>query len=204
LELVEVIEDAAVSAAKLPLDKRPGGARLLKTLEEDESIAHVVGLKLDRLFRRTEDCLNTVRVWDGLGVSLRLIDLGGQELNTGSPIGRLFLTIMVALSEWEAAIITERIVTVISEKKRNGEPLGTAPYGKRWVPKGPDNAKGYLENVPEEQEAMRLILRHRANGLTVRAIAKRLNEAGLAARGKAWHPTTIARIIKRGREEATQ
>ncbi len=39
------------------------------------------------------------------------------------------------------------------------------------------------------------ILRLREQGLSIRAIADTLNEKGLPARGKRWHPTTVARIL---------
>ncbi len=52
-----------------------------------------------------------------------------------------------------------------------------------------------MVKVPEEQRILTRILRLREQGLSIRAIADTLNEKGLPARGKRWHPTTVARIL---------
>ena len=50
LSVVGIIRDEGVSAFK-HLDKRPGGAELLRLVSRGEAV-HVVALKLDRLFRQ--------------------------------------------------------------------------------------------------------------------------------------------------------
>jgi hypothetical protein len=42
-----------------------------------------------------------------------------------------------------------------------------------------------------------LIPTYRAEGISIRAIADRFNREGRKARGQQWHPTTVARILKR-------
>ena len=42
-----------------------------------------------------------------------------------------------------------------------------------------------------------MVRKLRAEGISVRAIAEQLNAEGVAARGDKWHPTTIARLLKR-------
>jgi len=77
LELVELVHDAGVSGVK-SLESRQGGARLLAMLAAG-SAWHVVGLKLDRLFRDTVDALGTAKAWDVSGIGLHLVDHGGQS-----------------------------------------------------------------------------------------------------------------------------
>lgn len=55
----------------------------------------------------------------------------------------------------------------------------------------------HLEEDEEEQRALAVIDRLRASGMSIRAIAEALNDRAVPARGKRWHPTTIARLIKR-------
>ncbi|MBT8452795.1 MAG: recombinase family protein [Deltaproteobacteria bacterium] len=52
-----------------------------------------------------------------------------------------------------------------------------------------------LIKVPDEQRTLSRIRQFRKEGLSIRAIADALNERGLPARGKCWHPTTVARIL---------
>ena len=92
LTIVKVIIEAGVSAGK-PLDEREGGHELL-TLVRRREVAHVVSYKLDRLFRDCADCLTVTAAWDKHGVSLHLVDLGGQTLDTSTAMGRFFLTVM--------------------------------------------------------------------------------------------------------------
>ena len=75
------------------------GARKVRT---------VVVWKLDRAFRNALDCLRTVEEWDRLGVSLRIIDLGGQPIDTKSASGKFMLTVMAAIAEMERTNSRER------------------------------------------------------------------------------------------------
>ena len=90
LDLVAVVVDAGVSGAKA-LEERAGGAAILEALHRG-TVAHIVALKLDRLFRDAEDALHHTKAWDKAGVSLHLLDLGGASLDTSSAMGRMFLT----------------------------------------------------------------------------------------------------------------
>ena len=80
LEVVEMIREGGVSATKL-LKDRPGG-KILTELINNKKANHVVAFKLDRLFRNAEDALQQTREWDKKGVTLHLVDMGGQALNT--------------------------------------------------------------------------------------------------------------------------
>src|SRR5262245_57091471 len=59
LELVTLVREEGVSGS-IPLAERPGGAELLRHLAE-QNVAHVLALKLDRLFRDAADCLSQSR-----------------------------------------------------------------------------------------------------------------------------------------------
>jgi DNA invertase Pin-like site-specific DNA recombinase len=99
LEIVEMVRDGGVSAGK-PLADREGGKRVLK-LVHNHKVKGVIAWKLDRLFRDCSDCLLVTRRWDKQGVSLHLIDLGGQAVDTSSAMGRFFLTVIAGVAELE-------------------------------------------------------------------------------------------------------
>ncbi|MFL5242672.1 MAG: recombinase family protein [Gemmataceae bacterium] len=55
-----------------------------------------------------------------------------------------------------------------------------------------------LIDHPDEQTVIDRIRQLRAEGNGLRKIAKQLEEAGIRCRGKRWHASTIASILKRG------
>jgi site-specific DNA recombinase len=84
---------------------RPEFRRMMAEVRQD-GITGVVVTKLDRLGRSTLDLLATIAELDKLGKSF--ISLG-DSIDTGSPQGRLTLTILAALAEYERALIVERL-----------------------------------------------------------------------------------------------
>ncbi|RMG50541.1 MAG: hypothetical protein D6717_13690, partial [Gammaproteobacteria bacterium] len=54
----------------------------------------------------------------------------------------------------------------------------------------------HIEEDEKEQEIIRKIQALREDGISIRKIAERLNEDETPARGKKWHTTTVARILK--------
>ena len=81
----------------------------------------------------------------------------------------------------------------LQKKKARGELVsGKPPYGYRLADDGT-----HLDAEPREQRVIALVQDLRAEGLTIRAIADRLNADNVPARGKRWHPTTIARLLKK-------
>ena len=191
LDIVQVITDAGVSAGK-PLDTRPGGQQLLDTIRRKQADA-VVAYKLDRLFRDCADCLTTTKTWDKKGVALHLVDLGGQTLDTSSPMGRFFLTVMAGAAELERNLVSERTRVTMQYKAKKGEYCGgEAPIGRQIADNGI-----HIEDHDDEQELVDLIHQYRTEGLSIRAVADRLNAEGRKARGKKWHHTSVARVLKR-------
>jgi DNA invertase Pin-like site-specific DNA recombinase len=169
-----------VSASNIPLCERPQGKRLLVMLAAGE-VGHVVAFKLDRLFRDTVDCLTITRTWDKSDVSLHLVDMGGQSLNTGSAMGRMFLTMCAGFAELEAGLISERTKMALGHLKAQGVKLGAPALGE----------------TPEEAETLRYIRTLRESGLRLQAIADRLNAEGRPTkRGGAWYAKTVSNCLR--------
>lgn len=180
LNLVGIVREEGVSAAK-PLATRPGGQALLQTVGNGEAL-HVVALKLDRLFRDTADCLNQTRAWDKDGVALHLVDMGGTTINTGSAMGRMFLTMCAGFAELERNLISERTKTALQYKKSQGAKLGGVREGTTLA----------------DQDTIARIFELKAQGKTLRAIAAELTAEGRSTkRGGVWAPATVAKILAR-------
>ncbi len=71
--------------------------------------------KLDRLFRSALDALQAVEELKARGVSLVLLDLGGDISGNGP--SKLFLTIAAAFAEVERDRIRERVAQVKREQR---------------------------------------------------------------------------------------
>jgi len=190
LEVVELVIDAGVSAGK-PLAARAGGTEVL-ALAGKGKVGAVVAWKLDRLFRDACDCLDVTAGWDKRGVALHLVDLGGQAVDTSTAMGRFFLTVMAGCAELERNQIRERTSAGMAHKKAKGERVGTVPFGYRVATDGVA-----LEEQPDEQVVISRVKALRVGGMTLQAITDQLNTDGTPSRGKRWHLTSVARLLKR-------
>src|SRR4051812_5362174 len=112
LTLDEIFVERGISGSK-PLRDRPEGARLLAALEPGDVL---ITPKLDRMFRSALDALHVLGQIQKRGVSLHMIDLGGDV--TGNGISKLVFTILSAVAEAERDRIRERILDVKADQRR--------------------------------------------------------------------------------------
>ena len=61
----------------------------------------LVCCKPDRLARSTTDLLRIVDDLDRRGVGLIMLSMGGQRIDTRSPTGKLMITMLAAIAEFE-------------------------------------------------------------------------------------------------------
>jgi len=177
----KVFVERGVSGS-VAVSERPEGGAMLALLRRGDTI---VASKLDRLFRSALDALAMVERLKAQGVSLVLLDLGGDI--SGNGLSKLFLTIAAAFAEAERDRIRERISQVKADQKARGRYLGgKVPYGFR---PGPDGA---LEAVPEEQQVIARARELRAEGKPLRAIRDALE----AEAGARLSLDTLARVTK--------
>lgn len=167
LTLDHVYIERGVSGSK-PLSERPEGAKLLAGLKPGDVI---ITPKLDRCFRSALDALDVLAKLKAKGVSLHMIDLGGDV--TGNGISKLVFTILSAVAEAERDRIRERVRDVKQDQKvRNRYLGGTLPFG--WGLK----EGGELFEIPEQQEAIRTMVRMHKDGKSLRAIADAMRLQG--------------------------
>ena len=192
LELVDILVDAGVSAAK-PLADRPGGKQVWDAARRGKAQSVVV-CKLDRAFRDAADCLTVTREWDKRGVAFHILDMGGTSIDTSSAMGRMFLTMAAGFAELERNLIRERTSTAMAHKRTRRERISRfAPFGFDF---GPDDK--VVDNAVEQavvEEARRL----RGNGMTLRQIAEELTARGIPTKnGKTrWTHQSVAAILNR-------
>jgi DNA invertase Pin-like site-specific DNA recombinase len=184
-ELFEVIIDGGESAKNL---NRPGLHRLL-ALVDSGKVEAVIVAKLDRLTRSVKDLCGLLELVEKRGVTLISV---AESLDTASAAGRLVITIMAAVSQWEREAIGERTRDALRHKRTSGERVGNIRFGFRLSPDGK-----HVEPDPGEQGVLTEIGHLRQSGHTLRGIAAALNRQSLLTRrGSAWRLEHIARIIK--------
>jgi DNA invertase Pin-like site-specific DNA recombinase len=130
-------------SGSVPVHERPKGGPLFAKLRKGDV---VIAPKLDRLFRSALDALQVVEDLRKRGVSLHLLDLGGDI--SGNGLSKLFLTIAAAFAEAERDRIRERIGQVKADQKARGRYLGgIVPFGYR---RGERGARGRAGGHPRD------------------------------------------------------
>jgi len=107
-------------ASAADLSNRTEWARLLSDVRS-RRVDHVLAWKLDRCFRSALHCLRTLEEWEHYGVGFSCLT---QEIDTTSPTGRLLLTVLAAVAEFERGLISERVRGGLNNARRNGKHLG--------------------------------------------------------------------------------
>ena len=117
LKVDRVYSDVNVSGS-MPFQKRPEAQKLVSVLKSGDI---VVIAKLDRGFRDTADCLNTVKWLQKRNVTLRILDIA---LDVSTPIGEMILTIMASVATFERKRIAERIKDGFANGRKQGKSYG--------------------------------------------------------------------------------
>ena len=106
-------------------DNRSELKAMLKSLREgDECVVH----KLDRLARNAQDLLTIVESITNAGASLNILDLG---INTGTPVGKMIITVLGAVSELERSYINDRTRLGVQRYIEKGGKMGPKTNPKR-------------------------------------------------------------------------
>ncbi|MDL4840351.1 recombinase family protein [Aquibacillus rhizosphaerae] len=98
-------------------EDRPEFNRLLEKVEENDTI---IVTKLDRFARSTKDALATIELLNDKGVGLVVLNMGGDKIDTTTAIGKLMVTVLSGIAEFEADMIKERQIEGIVLAKERG------------------------------------------------------------------------------------
>lgn len=83
-----------------------------------------------RLARSTADLLSIVARLETKGVALRILSMGGASLDTSTPTGKLMLTVLGGIAEFERGLMLERQREGIATAKSEGRYKGRAPTAR--------------------------------------------------------------------------
>lgn len=193
LDLVELVREGGESGGT-PFAARPAAGRIVEAVAAG-AIGGVVTCKLDRLFRDACDCLNVTKEWDAQGVALHILDM---NVDTGSPMGRMFLTMAAGFAELERRMIGQRTSDALRQVKAEGGRIGRPGLGEAFTDDTDANGRRMLAPVADEAETVTRILALRASGHTLRDIAGTLTAEGRKTkRGGKWQAETVNKVLAR-------
>jgi DNA invertase Pin-like site-specific DNA recombinase len=180
-------EDAGVSGAA-GIDARPGLAAAIASLRKGDTL---LVAKRDRIARDSFLSAVIERAVTRKGATIASADGVGNGDQAADAFMR---SVMAAAAEFERGLIRQRTKAAMAAKRRAGERCGQVPFG--WS-LGEDGTT--LVPVEEEQRVIEQIIRCRAAGMSLRAIAAILTEEGIRTQGGngSWNHNTIASILTR-------
>lgn len=91
----DIIIEEGVSGG-VPIWERPGG-RHLKTRLKTGAYPHILTMRLDRMFRLVTDALVTVDELADSGISLHVVDMDGEAIDTSTSMGSVRQDPLLAL-----------------------------------------------------------------------------------------------------------
>jgi DNA invertase Pin-like site-specific DNA recombinase len=189
---VEVISEIGSGSCM----EREGLQRLIGLIAARQ-VSTIIVAKLDRLTRSVRDLWTLLDLFDKYKVSLVSV---ADALNTSTASGRMVISIMMTVSQWEREAIGERTRDAMQHLRKTGFPTGTAPYGWQAQPRTAEERdarvrKPLVEDI-REQGLINLVKAYRQAGESLPGIARLLNEAGhRTRRGGEWSHQGVANIL---------
>ena len=172
---------------------RPGLKEMLNELNRFDL---VLVYKLDRLTRNVRDLLTLIDTLEENNVAFRSAT---EVYDTSNSMGRLFVTLVGAIAEWERSTISERTLMGRRSRAKEGKTMTKLPFFL-------DKVDGKVV-VNENRELARFIIDELLSGKSINNVVETLNNSKYPSPGKyrpsknrsfnnkRWYPSSVSDMI---------
>lgn len=177
---------------------RPNYLRMLRDIS-DNKIRALVCYKFDRISRKTIDLLKLV---DSLNSKKIDFISCSDDIDTSAKSGKMMITFLATIAEFERDIIAERISDNMYELSKDGRWLGgTTPTGykstREYIKTGNKRTQiNYLEIIPEEFNLVQNIFSYFLSERSLVKVSEILNSQGKKTKsGRKFDGKAIKQIL---------